>query len=94
MTEVREQELTWRRLTSKIHELDRIHGFNRKSHDPLAAALLKDCKQETFYGGEDNRPFQNILEWCNTIEKEVLPRFPSQTEKNSDCNALSSQKDR
>ena len=79
VTEVREQELTWRRLTSRIQELDRLHGFS--SHDPVAPALLKDFHQGIFYGGQDNRPSQNILEWCKDLEKHVLPHFPTQPEK-------------
>ena len=79
VTEVREQELTWRRLTSQIQELDRLHGFS--THDPVAPALLKDVQQGMFYGGQDNRPSQNILEWCKDLEKQILPHFPTQPNK-------------
>ena len=54
----------------KILETDRIQGFSRKDGGPGVAP--KPAPLELFWAQEDNKPFQNLLEWISQLEDRVL----------------------
>ena len=69
----------WQEVTFNAHRIDREHGLSQK---PGAEGIaVKRAPVETFYGQEDGKPFQNILEWISELEDRVLRHYPGQEDK-------------
>ena len=62
---IRKSQILWQELTLEAHNIDRDHGFSRKcGGDGIA---LNRQRLVPYYGQEDGKPFQNLLEWITEL---------------------------
>ena len=72
-------QLEWQTVNTQAHAIDREHGFSQKPGGEGIVAKIPPV--DTFYGEEDGKPFQNILEWISELEDRVLRHYPAQDDK-------------
>ena len=70
---------TWQEINFNAHRIDREHGFSQKPGGE--GIVIQRTPVKIFYGQEDGKPFQNILEWISELEDRVLRHYPGQDDK-------------
>ena len=65
----------WHTMGLALSRLDRQQQLSRKAFESGAAKLLTQQKIETFFGEENGKKWQNIFEWCQQIELQIITVF-------------------
>ena len=76
----RQMQIRWQKLLLLIRKTDRTYGFSQMS---AAAGLAPPTPitVDTYWGEQDGKPFQNLVEWLAELEDRVLRHYPSHEDR-------------